>query len=283
MSYDMKTGKGKLVYGIFVGLLVLIVIIALFPLIWAALTGFKNLPEYYKVPPTLFPEEWNFKNVTELFTVYKVQNYVFNTFIVVIGALVVCLCTTALGGFVLSRIKPTGSKLVFTLVLWTMMMPGTLTMVPLFLTFIDFPILNVSLMNTPFPMWIIAGASCYHLILFKDFFDSIPASYIESAQIDGASKLKIFTSIVLPLSKPILATVAVFVIIANWNDFMWPLLILKDQELWTLSLAMYNFKGQMEAPQVMMLAFLSIIPMVIIYYISQRFVATNSITEGVKG
>ena len=201
----------------------------------------------------------------------------------IIGSLIVEITFAATAGFVISKIKPVGAKLIFTLILWTMMMPTTLAMVPLFMTFIDLPVLHLNLMNTYFPMWLMAGANCFHIMMFKDFFDAIPTSYIEAARIDGAGYLQIFYRIVLPLSKPIIATLSVFVIIENWNSFLWPYLLLKDKDIMTISLAAYKFRDKMAEPQALMMALVFIVPMIIVYMISQRFVVGNDNAAGDKG
>ena len=280
---DMKKPSGKIVTGLISVVMVLICVICILPFLWAFLTGLKSVDEFYAVPATFIPSEFHWENVTELFTVYEVHKYVLNSIILILGSLLVELATATLGGFVLSRLKPRGSKLLFTLILWTMMMPNTLSMVPLFMTFIDFPIFHFNMMGTYFPMWIMAGANCYHILMFKDFFDKIPASYVEAAKIDGAGRVKIFFKIILPLSKPIIATISVFVITANWNSFMWPLLLLNDKETYPVALALYKLGGSLDAPKLLMFSFLMVVPMIFVYFISQRFIVRNSVNEGEKG
>lgn len=280
---DLKKPSGKVAYGIISVLIILISLVCILPFLWAFLSGLKTTDEFYSVPATFFPKSFCWENITELFTVYEIQNYLINSIVMILGTLLVELSTATMGGYVLSRLKPKGSKLLFTLILWTMMMPNTLSMVPLFMTFIDFPIFHFNLMGTYFPMWIIAGANCYHILMFKDFFDKIPASYIEAAKIDGAGRLKIFFKIILPLSKPILATISVFVISASWNSFMWPLLILTDKETYPVSLALYKLQSNLQAPKALMFSILMVIPMILVYFISQRFVVRNSVNEGEKG
>lgn len=282
-SLDTNGKKGKIIYAVCCTLLCIISLICILPFLWAFLTGLKSLEEFFAVPATFFPKKFELANITELFTEYKIYKYAVNSLIVIVGALIVEISTATLAGFVISRIKPIGSKLLFTLILWTMMMPGTLSMIPLFMTFIDFPIIHANLMGTYFPMWIIAGASCFHIMMFKDFFDKIPISYIEAAKIDGAGNLKIFFRIILPLSKPIIATVAVFVITANWNDFMWPLLMLNNKETYTISLALYKLNAGLQAPKALMFSILVTVPMFVVYFISQRFIVTNNVTVGDKG
>lgn len=280
---DLKKPSGKAVNALISFLIILVSIICVLPFVWAFLSGLKTTEEFYAVPATFIPKTFCWENITELFTVYEIQQYVINSLVMILGTLVVELSTATLGGYVLSRLKPRGSKLLFTLILWTMMMPNTLSMVPLFMNFIDFPIFHFNLMGTYFPMWIIAGANCYHILMFKDFFDKIPASYVEAARIDGAGRLKIFFKIILPLSKPILATVSVFVISETWNSFMWPLLMLTDRDTYPVSLALYKLQDGLQAPQALMFSIIMVLPMIFVYFISQKFIVRNSVNEGDKG
>lgn len=280
---DLKKPSGKIANVLVSSLIIIISLFCILPFIWAFMSGLKTTEEFYSIPATIFPKKLCWENITELFTVYEIQNYVINSIVMILGTLIVELTTSTMGGYVLSRLKPKGSKLLFTLILWTMMMPNTLSMVPLFMTFVDFPIFHFNLMGTYFPMWIIAGANCYHILMFKDFFDKIPASYIEAAKIDGAGRIKIFFKIILPLSKPILATVSVFVISASWNSFMWPLLILTEKDTYPVSLALYKLQSNLQAPKALMFSALMVVPMIIVYFISQRFIVRNSVNEGDKG
>ena len=281
---DLKTKSGKCMYAFLVLIAIIATLIAVLPLIFAVLSGFKDVDEYFStVSPSFFPRSFNWNNLTGLFTKYHIEKYAWNSLILVLGAVVVEIVFTATGGYVLSKIKPVGGKVLFTMILWTMMMPSTLTMVPLFMTFIDFPVIHMNFMNSYFPLWLMAGANCFHILLFKDFFDGIPTSYIEAATIDGAGKLQIFYRIILPLSKPIVATVSVFAIKFAWDQFMWPMLLLKKANIKPLALILYELRSDMQAPQLLLFSVLLTIPMIVVYYVSQRFIVNNSIADGEKG
>lgn len=280
---ERKTFKGRSFTILCTIALAFISIVCVAPLIWTFLAGFKEQSDFFAIETGLWPKKFVWSNFTEIFTRYKMHKYVLNSVIVTIGSLVVEIVCAATAGFVISKVKPIGWKVIHTLILWTMMMPGTLNMVPLFLKFIDFPILHVSLMNTYIPMWLMAAANCFHILMFVDFFDGIPSSYIQAATIDGAGKLQIFYRILLPLSKPIIATLSVFVITGSWNSYMWPMLLLKEKELYTVTLAAINFKGFMTQPQILLTAFVLIVPMIIVYIISQKFIVDNDNSAGDKG
>ena len=281
---DLKTTSGKITYGILTLILCIVTLICVVPLLWAILSGFKEVQEFYSsVSTSFFPKKFVISNLTDLFSKYHIEKYALNSVFLIVGTLVVEIVFTATGGYVLSKIKPIGGKILFTVILWTMMMPTTLSMVPLFMTFIDFPILHINFMNSYIPMWLMAGANCFHILLFKDFFDGIPTSYFEAAKIDGAGSLQIFYRIILPLSKPIVATVSIFAIKAAWDQFLWPLLLLKKDAIKPLALVLYELSDAMRAPQQLLFAVLITIPMVIVYYIGQYFIVNNSNSEGEKG
>lgn len=280
---ERNTIKGRCFTILCTGVLILIAVASLLPLFWAFISGFKEQADFFSVESGFWPKKFVWSNLTEIFTKYKIHKYVLNSVIVIVGQLFIEIVCAATAGFVISKVKPIGWKVLLTLILWTMMMPTTLNMVPLFLKFIDFPLLHVNLMNTYIPMWLMSAANCFHIMMFVDFFDGIPSSYVEAATIDGASKLQIFYRIILPLSKPIIATLSVFVITAGWNDYIWPMLLLKEKELYTVTLASINFKPFMTAPQSLLTSFVLIVPMIVVYIISQRFVVDNDNAAGDKG
>ena len=160
-----------------------------------------------------------------------------------LGELVFCILSNGIAGYVISRLKPKGSALFFTIILWTMMLPSSISMVPLFMTFMDFPYLHVDLLNSYIPMWLMAGANAFYVLLFKNFFDTIPMSYVEAARIDGCSDVGIFARIILPLSKPILMVVTIFSINGSWESFFWPYLVIREKQLDTVAVQLFKMKN----------------------------------------
>lgn len=151
--------------------------------------------------------------------------YFVSTFILIIGRLCCDILVNGLCGYALSRLKPMGSKIVETLVFWYMLLPG-ISMVPLYMTFVDMPILHINLIGSYVPLILTAGANAFNVLLFRNFFNSIPMSYLEAARIDGTGDFRIFFRIILPLAKLILAVVCIFSVTGTWGDFMWAYLIL---------------------------------------------------------
>lgn len=153
------------------------------------------------------------------------------------------------------------------------------------MTFVDVPLLHLNLIGSYTPIWLMAGCSAFNILLFRNFFNSIPMSYLEAAKIDGCTDLGIFKSIIIPLSKPIIIVISIFSITHTWGNFMWPFLILGNTEKEPVAVILYKLQnnGSLMENEYMMLLFISIIPMIIMYafFSKQRMGRLNM--SGVKG
>lgn len=262
--------------------LVLVVIINLFPILWIILSSFKSTEEFFALPPTLIPKKMHFSKLVDVWKEIDVFRMYVNSLIMASGDLLFSLVSNGLCGYVISRLKPKGSKLLFALILWTMMMPSSLNMVPLFKTFLDFPLLHLNFTDTYFPMWIMSAANCYYILLFKNFFDSIPASFVEAAKIDGCSNFKIFLRIIIPMSVPIVMVVSIFTVTHSFDNFLWPYLVLKDSSLYTTSVKLYYLKSIVSVDKQVVATLFAIIPSAIVFFIFQKKIMDNSMAAGVK-
>lgn len=221
-------------------ILIILAVICLFPPLWVFFSAFKNINEFLATPPTIIPRSFEPYKVIEAWNEVNFGRAYLNTFYLGAGQLVFDLLFNGLAGYVLSRLKPRGWKLIFMIVTWTMMMPHSMNMVPLYMTFIDMPLIHINLSNTFLPFWIMAGAKPFTILLFKSFFDSIHMSYLEAARMDGCTELGIFFKIILPLSKPIIFSVSLFALNGIWGDFLWPYLILRDENLLPTGVKIYK-------------------------------------------
>ena len=162
------------------------------------------------------------------------------------------------------------------------MIPSALAIYPLMLAIMNSGITNFS----PYlPLCLVFGANAYYYMLFKNYFEKLPASLIEAARIDGLSNLKIFFKVVVPLAKPIIGVVAIFAMTAAYSDYLLPYLIVgtKSSEYWTLMVAIFNFSSDVEvAPYLLQLLVLSIIPQIIIFIIFQKQIMNTSVNSGMK-
>ena len=205
------------------------------------------------------------------------------TFIYSLGELAFAIVFPALGGYVLSRLRPRGSKLVRTVLFWTMMMPGQMRMVPIFMSLVDVPLIHISMMNSYVPMWMMCGANIFDMLMFKSFFDSIPIAYLEAARIDGCSDMKIFSKIIIPLSKPIIVVISIRTIITSWGNYMWPLLILKDLNLAPMGLKLFSLKSNYRIDEYMLGLIFGIIPPFIMYLCFHKHILQGMNIGGIKG
>lgn len=288
---DLKTPKGKALYWIFFAILVLTAAISLLPAIWTILTAFKDTQEIYS-SFSFFPKEmsWNrvVTRIKDSVEFLQIGDSIINTVVLSIGSWAVNIVVCGFGGYVLSKLKPKGTKLIFTLVVWTMMMPGQIRMVPNYISWLHFPFaydigVGVSLLDTYWPMWLTAGANTFAVLLFKNAFDGLSNSYVEAAKIDGCSNYGIFFKIMLPLVTPVIIYQSIGVLSGAWSDFFTPLLVLDKNVV--LPLKIYRLQGDSSVPMniyFMALVFASLPPF-LIFAVFQRKILGGVNIGGVKG
>ena len=281
---DLKKLRYRLMYAGFVVVLAIISLLCLLPTIWIALSGFKEVSEMYAIPPTFFPKRIDLGDVMSVIKLVNVPKYFTNSVVLIIGCWVADILFNGLAGYVLSKLKPLGSSLLETLVFWSMMLPG-ISMVPLYMTFVDVPLIHTNLIGSYFPIWIMAGANAFNILLFRNFFNSIPMSYLEAARIDGCTDLGAFLRVIIPLSQPIIMVVTIFSITGTWGNFMWPYLILGNTPKEPVAVMLYRLSAnsKIQDNENMILLMLSIIPMVIMYSIFSKYIIGGLDMTGIKG
>lgn len=281
---DLKKPQFKILYWLIFAFLVLLSIICIVPTLWVAVSGFKTVKEMYQTPPVLLPTQFDISMVTTMLSKVDVIKYFRNSLILIVGCWACDIVINGLAGYVLSRLKPIGSNVIETLVFWSMLIPG-ISMIPLYMTFIDVPLIHISLLGSYIPIWIMSGCSAFNILLFRNFFNSIPMSYLEAARIDGCTDLGIFRRIILPLSKPIIMVVTIFSVTGTWGNFMWPFLILGNTQKEPVAVMLYKLKSsaQLMENEYMILLMFSIIPMIIVYCIFQKHIMGGLNMSGLKG
>lgn len=281
---DLKKTQFKLLYWGMFALLFAVSLVCLLPTLWVALSGFKSASEMYSIPPTLLPKSIDFGKVGEVWTKVNVPKYIINSVILIIGCWAVDIVVNGLAGYVLSRIRPIGSAFLETVIFLSMMLPG-ISMVPLYMTFVDVPLIHINLIGSYIPIWIMAGASAFNIMLFRNFFNSIPMSYLEAARIDGCTDIGIFARIILPLSKPIIMVVTIYSVTGTWGNFMWPYLILGNTNLEPVAVMLYRIQNAslLMDNEYMILLMISIIPMVIVYACCSKHIMGGLNMSGIKG
>lgn len=281
---DFYKRSNRIFYWTMFAILVVLLSICVLPVIWVVLSAFKDIEEFYSVPITIIPRSFNPGKIAEVFNTLNFGKYYLNTLVYAAGMWAFSIVFNGLGGYVLSRVRPKGYNFVFLLIFWTMMMPSAVNLIPLYMSFVDLPILHVNLMNTYLPMWIMAGANCFNVLLFRSFFNSLPKEYDEAAAIDGCTKLQTLIKIILPLCKPIIITVSIFTINGALGDFFWPYLIVKKAELLPFAVQIYQMSLSGVAEDVYMVAlFLAMIPSLIVFALFSRKIMGGVNVGGIKG
>jgi multiple sugar transport system permease protein len=268
------------------GILTLLAMCCFLPVIWMLLSGFKDTAEMYSIPPTFLPKSLDMNKIAEIWKIIHFERYFFNTLYIIAGCWAFDVTLNGLAGYVLSKVRPIGSSLLETLIFWTMLLPG-ISMVPLYMTFVDVPLIHVNLIGTFIPMWLMAGCSAFNIFLFRNFFNGIPKDYFEAARIDGCSNLGIFFRIVLPMSKPLIAVVSIGSITGSWSVFMWPYLILGNTSLEPVSVMLYQMSraasAQLQDNQIMLLMMLSVVPPLTVYALFSKHIMGGFNMSGIKG
>jgi len=285
-SSDMKQTKYKLLYAGLVLYIAIYFMIVLIPVLWMVLTGFKDASELAGINQPFFPKEIRLSKIWEVWKGLKVYDYYLNTFILAAGCVVFDVVINGLAGYVLSCLRPRGNKLYFGLVTCLMLLPTTISMVPLYMTFTEFPIFGFKMLDTWWPMWLLAGAKMFHILLFKTSFDSISLSLIEAAKIDGASAMHIFFKIVIPLSVPVITTVSLFTFNEQFGNFFWPYLTISDNKKMVLGVRLYLLKAKDSAVTEdwkMLMTLFSILPQLIVFALFQKKIIGGINIGGVKG
>jgi multiple sugar transport system permease protein len=282
--WALRKKRGRTLYW-----LVFTLVIALFtlafvvPLIWMLLGAMKTAPELARNPPALLPEKFNAGAYVEAWNFMELAKYFMNTVIIAAGAWLIQLAVQVPAAYALSKLRPALGKWVLALMLATLMLPASALLVPTYLAITDVPIVDVNLVNSPAAIWLPAAANAFNIYLLKRFFDQIPTDLLDAARIDGAGSVSTMVRIVLPLSRPILAVVSIFSIVAAWKDFIWPLLVLQNPDVQTLSVALQRFEP--DTPINLMLAGLVIasVPMVVAFLIFQRQILAGLTAGSLKG
>ena len=192
------------------------------------------------------------------------------------------MATTA--GFALSVLRPRGANVLTALVVATLFVPPIVLLVPLYLTIVNVPIVGVSLVNNYWAIWLPASASALNVILVKRFFDNLPREIFEAARVDGAGPFRLFWSVVLPMSRPILGVVSVFAVIATWKDYLWPLLVFREPDLQPLSVRLPILAPTTDLGVfIAALTISSVFPIVLFLVFQRLFLSGAGVSGALKG
>ena len=280
---QLTRGKGPAIYWtLLIAIVVIFTVAFIGPLYWMVTSALKTGQEVAQTPPTFFPANPDPQNYTDAWNNLTLGKLLFNTVYYAAGALMFQLVLDTAAAYALSKLRPIFGNVVLGAMLATLMIPAMVLIVPQYLTAIDLPILHISLLDSPFAIWLPAVANAFNIFLLKRFFDSVPQDLIYAGVVDGAGPLRILWSIILPISRPILGVVSIFAVTAVWKDFLWPKLVEPSPETRTISVGIYAFAGGTPQNVVIAAAVIAAIPTVIFFLIFQRSIMAGLTTGAVK-
>jgi multiple sugar transport system permease protein len=255
-------------------------VIFIMPLLWMVGTSLKLPIEVFSHDSGIFPADPQWGNYIAVFKRMKFGTYLRNTIITSVLPVIGQLIAAPMVAYSITRVPWKGGKYIFPLVLFTMMVPGQVTQIPLFSTWS-----HLGLTNTFWPLILPAFfGSAYYVFLLRQFMLSVPSSLLEAARIDGASEVRALYQIFIPLCKPVLITVGLMTFMGHWNDLMSPLIYLYDGSKYTLAIALQRFlaEAKQEWELLMAAATLFTTPIIVIFFIGQKYFIEGIATTGLK-
>jgi len=265
------------------GLLVLLVVVALGPILWLAKSAVTPTQDTLRNPMGLWPNGLDWENLRTAWVDIDLKLYFWNTVVIAAGSWATQMVVAVTGGYTLSILRPWGSNVLYALVLATMFVPTVVLLVPLYLTVLDMPFTHTNLVNSFWGAFLPAGASAFNVALVKRFFDNLPREIIDAARVDGCNDFRLFWSIVLPMSRPILGVVSVFAVLAAWKDFIWPLVVLPDPAKQPLSVRLPRLANVTELDVMLAALLISCTLPIAFFLVFQRLFLRGGLEGAVKG
>jgi multiple sugar transport system permease protein len=264
-------------------LLVAVAIAGAGPILWTAKGAISPSLELVQAPLRLWPTDPQWQNLLVAWRELRIGHYLFNTVVLVGGSWFVQLLVATTGAFALSVLRPRYGRFVYAAVLATLFIPGTTSLVALYLTVLDLPITGGSIANTPWAVWLPAGAHAFNVLLMKQFFDSLPRELYEAAMVDGAGTWRLFWAIVMPMSGPIVTVVSLLTVMGAWKEFLWPMVAIADTERQPLAVALPRLAESAEQNQVIAGMLIATIPPLLVFFVFQRHIVRGIGFTGLKG
>ncbi|WP_198663905.1 carbohydrate ABC transporter permease [Jiangella endophytica] len=264
--------------------LVLLAVASLGPLLWLARASVSTTQDTLRTPMAFWPSGLDWANLSTAWNQAQISHYFTNTVWVALGSWCVQLLIATTGGYVLAVLRPRYAPVVTAAVLATLFIPGVVVLVPLFLTVLDLPVVNASLLNTYWAVWLPAGANAFNVLLVKRFMDGLPRDVYEAARMDGAGPFRMLWSVALPMSKPILGVVSIFAFLNAWKDFLWPQIVLPEPTLQPLSVRLPLIRDTVELDVFLAALLISMALPIVIFLVFQRlFLRGAGLGGAVKG
>jgi multiple sugar transport system permease protein len=262
-------------------LLLLGLVVVIGPFVWMLLSSFKPRSELVRIPPTWLPETWTLDNYDRLFTKLDFPRYFLNSVFIAGSVVLANVVFCSMVGYALAKLRFAGKNLIMLLVLATLMVPGSVTVIPLFVL-----MSKVNLVNSYWAVILPFAVGPFGVFLMRQFMMAIPNDLLEAARVDGARELRVFWKVVVPLSWPAMAALGIITFLFSWNMFLWPLIVLTDDRMYTLPVALGTFAiGQYQADYGLLMAgaVALVLPIIIVFLILQRQFTESVASTGLKG
>jgi multiple sugar transport system permease protein len=262
------------------GLLVGLTAVSLFPLLWMLSVSLMPAGAASAFPPPLLPDTPTLDNYRELFARAGMLRYLANSLLLAAAVTLLSLVLNTMAGYAFAKLAFAGRERIFRLLIGALVIPGQVAMMPLFLM-----LKEMGLVNSYGGIVVPAMAGIFGIYLVRQYARTIPDELIEAARVDGAGELRIFAVVVVPLLRPVLASLAVFTFLGSWNDFMWPLIVLTDEELQTLPVALASLSREHVQDNELMMAgsVVTVLPVLVLFLLLQRHYIQGLLLGGVKG
>lgn len=270
---EWRSPLGKLIRFFYLTILLFVSIMVIFPFVFSFTAGLHNSIDVVKPGIHLWPKTPLWGNYLDAWQRFKISRLFLNTAIAAGGGVIAQLLVSSLAAYSLSRLNPIGKNVIRGIILITMAVPGIVYLVPRYVV-----IAKMGLIDNFLGLWIPYAASSFMILVLNNAFDAIPRDLYEAAQIDGASDLRMFTSITIPLSSSVILILGLFAFIGFWGDFLWPFLILRQSELQTISVRLYTLTRGFPLNLYMAASFIAMIPPSIAAFYLQRHAPRGGLT-----
>lgn len=250
------------------------------PLVFTLISSFKTMHDVLAFPPSLWPNPFIWSNYQQILSNSLFTRWILNAFIYAAGAMVLNVLFSAMAGYALGRLNFPGRGIIFAATLAVMMIPDAIKLIPKFLV-----VNSMHLTNTYFALILPMMVQPFSVFIMVQFMKTLPKELEESAMMDGASRLRTFFQVIMPLVKPALTAVAILTFQGAWNDFQWPLVAMGTQDMYTLPLGLFYFKSAHYTEYNLLLAgsMFNTIPILFLFFLFQRYFIGGSLGSSVKG
>ncbi|WP_207953395.1 carbohydrate ABC transporter permease [Paenibacillus agricola] len=255
-------------------------IIVIIPFLWMTSTAFKPQKQTFKFPPEWIPAPFTWDNFARVWNEMPFGHYILNTIFITLVILIGQLLFSSMAAYSFSRLEFPGRNLIFVIFIGSLMIPEIVTMIPQYLIMRELGWLNTFKAITTPQMF----GNAFGVFLLRQYLIGIPKELDEAAKIDGSGIIRTFTTIILPLTKPALSTLAVFTLVKSWNSFLWPLVVTTSQQKFVLTIGLANLNGQYSADwaAIMAASFIALLPIIVLFAFFQRFFIQSIQMSGLK-